>query len=475
MERERVPTGIPGLDDILYGGLMRGDMVLVQGTPGAGKTTLGLQFIHEGIVRYGEPGLVVTFEEVPDQLYRDALNFGWDLRRLSQEGKLRVIPTSPSVFRQQIESSQGLIWRSLYEMGVQRVLIDSITHFNRITSDPVELRELVNQVLNLLRQGELTAFLVGEIGTGPTPGWQFEEYVVDAVIRLSYEWVGDHVRRRFLEVVKARGQDFLSGRHVFCFEENGIRVYPTPRPLPLEDKEGTPSPSLERVSTGIEGLDIMMEGGMFRGFSLLVAGGPGTGKTSFGLQFIHEGARLGERGLIVSLSARPAKVMSLSASIGLDLQPFVEQGLVSFLYRFPTGLNAHELFFQIQQRVEEGTVQRLLFDSLSDLQTGMTSRSEFHDYVYSLLDLLGTHGVTSVLTTGLEEGGGQEGQVDPTLAMMVDAILLLRFEELHGRRRKMVSLLKMRGTDHDAGSRGFKITSHGVVVEAAFIERELFR
>ncbi|HIE52011.1 MAG TPA: hypothetical protein EYP85_09650 [Armatimonadetes bacterium] len=470
---EKVRMGIEGLDEILYGGILRGGSILVEGTPGVGKTTLGMQFIHEGIVKYGEAGLIVTFEEVPVQMYRDALNFGWDLRRLSQEGKLRVIPTSPAVFQQQIDSPEGLIQRALREMDVRRIMIDSITHFQRITSDPIALRELLNRLLNLLRQGEYTTILVGEV-TPSAADISFEEYVVDAVFRLSFEITPEGQSGRYLEVIKARGQDFMPGKHAVAFGPQGMMVYPTPQPkVRVLSGEGRPPLGLERISTGIAGLDDMLGGGLFRGFATLIAGEDGTGKTAVGVHFLHEGANQGEKGLFISLAEKPHKIVSLASAIGMDLRSPLESDLLTFIHRPPMGLNLNELYCQIREALADGSVRRVLFDSLADVEINITSPVRLRDFVYSLLDLFDEHQVTSIFTANVHGDVRETAQVDPHLALIMDTIVLLRYREIEGRRRKVATVLKIRGSDHDPGTRGYKITPKGVIMGPAFAVRDI--
>jgi len=471
--KDLVKTGIPGLDEILYGGFLRGGAIFVEGTPGAGKTTLGLQFIYQGIVQCGEPGLIITFEEVPAQMYRDALNFGWDLRQLSAAGKLKVIPTSPQVFQQQIDASTGLIQKTLHEMQIQRILIDSITHFQRITSDPIELRDLINRVLNLLRQGEYTTLLIGE-RTSAADQIPFEEYVVDAVIRLAYEKTPTMQRERYLEITKARGQNFIGGQHAVTFGPHGMEVYPTPQPRPLHrEEQKVMGSALERVTSGIEGLDVMIGGGYIRGFANLVAGESGTGKTSIGLHFVNAGAAAGEHSLIVSLGEKPQKIVSLARSIGMDLAHHVDSGYLTFLHRPPAGLSLNELFNRIQQVLRSGTIRRVLFDSLADIEINIDNTLRLRDYVYALIDLFDAYGVTSVLTSSVQRSG-EALRVDPNLAVIVDSVLLLQYDEIEGRRRKVATVLKMRGSDHDPGTRGYKITPIGVQMGTSFAARDLF-
>jgi len=294
---ERTELGVPGLDDILHGGVVTGNAILVEGTPGAGKTTLGLQFIHAGVTRFDEPGLIVTFEEFPSQMHRDAEQLGWNLRSLSDDNKLKIISTSPAVFRQETAGPDGLISQMAREIGAQRVFIDSISHFQRLTQDEAERREIFNSLVNMLKRAGFTAMFTKEAKLRTGDEVSFEEYASDAAIRLTHEMEAGTLRTRYLEVVKARGQDFVPGKHSFVIGAGGVTVFPSTHAGP----DDAPSAAgMERISTAIVGLDEMLDGGFIKTWSVLVAGPAGTGKTILGLQVVAEGARRGEPALFLS-------------------------------------------------------------------------------------------------------------------------------------------------------------------------------
>jgi circadian clock protein KaiC len=154
--QQRVRTGIEGLDEMLHGGFLPQTANLIEGATGTGKTTLGMQFIYNGITKYNEPGLIITFEEFPQQYYRDAATFGWDFEKLEQEGKLKIVMTSPEVTKLDLERVGGMIETLVTEMGARRILIDSLSHFERLSSDPVELRTIEYSFINALPQARGT-------------------------------------------------------------------------------------------------------------------------------------------------------------------------------------------------------------------------------------------------------------------------------------------------------------------------------
>ena len=242
---ERVKTGIEGLDQMLHGGLLPQSANLLEGAPGTGKSTLGMQFIYNGIAKYDEPGLIVTFEEFPQQYYRDAANFGWDFRELERQNKLRVIMSSPEVTRQDLEVVGGSIETAALEMGAKRILVDSISHFRRLTSDPLELRELEYGFINAIKREGLTSILTREsaalFGDTKEPD-DFIAFTVDAYFLLRYVEIESAVRKALL-VLKLRGSDHAKDIRQFEITSSGIEVK-----AKFEGQEGIMSGSPHQMS-----------------------------------------------------------------------------------------------------------------------------------------------------------------------------------------------------------------------------------
>ncbi|MCB0164096.1 MAG: ATPase [Anaerolineae bacterium] len=222
---DRVNTGVSGLDEMLGGGFLRETANLVEGAPGTGKTTLGMQFIHHGIVHHNEPGLIITFEEFPKQYYHDAAAFGWDFKELEKKGVLKVVMTSPEVSRLDIESVGGMIERHIDEMGARRVVVDSMSHFARITQDPVELRSLEFQFINALKREKLTALLTREspVLLGESMQEASIGFVVDSYIVLRYVEIESAIRKALL-VLKMRGSDHAKDIRQYDVTAKGFDV-----------------------------------------------------------------------------------------------------------------------------------------------------------------------------------------------------------------------------------------------------------
>jgi circadian clock protein KaiC len=248
MSNERVKTNIKGFDEMVMGGFLPQTANLVEGPPGTGKSTFGMQFIYNGIQKYNEPGLIVTFEEFPQQYYRDAEGFGWDFRKLEREGKLRVIMTSPEVSRSDLESVGGTIETLAREMGARRVLVDSVSHFEQITSDPIELRAVVYGFINALKREGLTSVLTREspMLLGSEDGDNDIAFVMDTYILLRYVEIESAIRRALL-VLKLRGSDHAKDIRQYEITNQGITVMSR-----FEGQEGILSGSPRRMAEAFD-------------------------------------------------------------------------------------------------------------------------------------------------------------------------------------------------------------------------------
>ncbi|MFQ5610904.1 MAG: RAD55 family ATPase [Anaerolineae bacterium] len=223
---KRVKTGINGLDQMLGGGFLTETANLVEGAPGTGKTTLGMQFIYNGISMFNEPGLIITFEEFPQQYYHDAASFGWDFVKLEKEGLLKVIMTSPEVSKLDLESVGGMIETHIAQMGARRVVVDSMTHFERLSQDPVELRELEYSFINALKREGVTSLLTREssalLGEAPEGDGSIG-FVVDSYVLLRYVEIESAIRKALL-VLKMRGSDHAKDIQQYEITADGIEL-----------------------------------------------------------------------------------------------------------------------------------------------------------------------------------------------------------------------------------------------------------
>ena len=223
---ERVKTGIDGLDKMLNGGFLPETANLVEGAPGTGKTTMGMQFIYNGITRYNEPGIILTFEEFPQQYYRDAAAFGWDFKKLENENKLRVIMSSPEVSKADLENIDGRIETLVHEIGARRIMVDSLSHFERLTYEPSELRAITYSFINGLKREGLTSLLTRESPAllGESESLDADAaFVAESYVLLRYVEIESAIRKALL-VLKLRGSDHAKDIRQFSITGQGIKV-----------------------------------------------------------------------------------------------------------------------------------------------------------------------------------------------------------------------------------------------------------
>ena len=226
MDTSRVPTGITGLDEMIHGGFLSQTANLFEGAPGTGKSTLGMQFIHHGIAVCDEPGIILTFEEFPKQYYRDAASFGWDFAAHEANDQLRIIMTSPEVSRADLQQLNGRIESHVDMIGAKRIVVDSLSHFERLTADPVELRQVTYEFINGLKRLGLTALLTRENPAllGETPDSEEDlAFVVDSYIMLRYVEIQGAVHKALL-VLKLRGSNHDKDIRQYAITSRGLEV-----------------------------------------------------------------------------------------------------------------------------------------------------------------------------------------------------------------------------------------------------------
>src|SRR5262249_25062726 len=316
-ESDLIQTGIAGLDDILRGGVPKGNVLLVEGAAGTGKTLLGVEFIYRGVTVFHEPGLIVSFEVAPQKLIRDAASFGWDLETLQQQNQLKLLFTSPQVLSQELSSPDSLLLETAAEMGAQRIFVDGISLL-RTVSDTVHnggngsgtegrYRQLLQQLLEGLQRENLTALLSHEVTAIEQQAFALEitEYMADTVLVLRREPHRRGTRRR-PGVSKSRGQDYDAGRRppriTASTRPEGFRHVQSP---PRDINRAQPTSSTRQSVIGSGPLDELFGGGVFDGSVTMVVGISGSGKTVLGTQLLLEGVANQKRGLMVSLDEHP--------------------------------------------------------------------------------------------------------------------------------------------------------------------------
>jgi circadian clock protein KaiC len=447
-ERDLIKTGIAGLDEILSDGIPRGNVILVEGAIGCGKTTLGVEFVYQGASQFDEPGIIVVFEVSPDKLMRDALRFGWDLHKLEKEGRLKIVFTTRDVLRQELQQADSVLLEDAASIGARRIFIDGVARLIDGGGTP-ESRSGFHVLTEGLQRENLTALLAVEVSSdnGHASTSLPEETISDTVIRLRME-DNQRATSRSIEIVKSRGHDFRMGRHSFrILDGRGIQVYrrvQAPRKA-KRDRAGAFDPTT-RLSSGIPGLDEITNGGYFVGSTTVVAGISGVGKSVMGLQFIAEGARRGERSLMLSLDEQVEQIERNAITIGIDLHGLMENGVVRVEYEPPQEIEVDVHFHHIEELVKEFKPKRVLIDSLSTYGSVLgTGGRIFRDFFHAMVALMKEHQIVAVYNHENPEMLGMTSMMGSfAMSSLVDNIILMNWVELGDSFRLGMTIGKMR-------------------------------
>lgn len=452
-ERDLVKTGIAGLDSILSGGIPRGNVILVEGSIGAGKTTIGVEFVYRGASEFNEPGIIVLFEVSPDKLMRDALGFGWDLHKLERERRLKIIFTTREVLRQELQQADSVLLEEAARIGARRIFIDGTAGL--VGGEALaDSRSAFHVLTEGLQRENLTAMLVVEAAVldGQAALSLPEESIADTVIRLRME-DSQRATIRSVEIVKSRGQDFQMGRHTFRIVDGaGLQVYrrvQAPRKA-SRDRAGAFDPTT-RVTTGIPGLDEIVNGGYFIGSTTVVAGISGVGKSVMGLQYMAEGIRLGERSLMLSLDEQVPQILRNASSVGIDLEAGMKSGLAHVEYEPPQEIQVDVHFHHIEQLVQKFKPKRVLIDSLSTYGSTLGPGGRvFRDFFHALVALMKESQLAAVYNHENPEMLGMRSMMgDFGMSSLVDNIVLMNWIELGDSFRLGLTIAKMRANSVD--------------------------
>ncbi len=456
-----VPSGITGLDSVLNGGFSHPSTVLVAGTAGAGKTTFVMQSLVNA-AKEGENCLFISAISEPVAMMESFIsNYSFFDYSLIEQKKIRLFNIEKDLLSAGAPEIIRFIEEKirLYKPGI--LVIDPVTVIAESRPNDLDKRLFIFELLTRMKSWNLLVILTGEF-TLESLKQSPLSYLVDGILHISEEIVGEK-SERYLTIIKMRGRKYVAGRHTYKISSDGITVFP--RLLPVIEPKGT-APT-NRISTGVEGLDRMLKGGLLKDDVILFYGGPGTGKTIFGLHFIYEGATKGENGLIISLEEWPSKLKRNAKTFGWDFEQLETKGFVKFIFFSPTLFHADEHAMLMKEFIEKNKVKRIFFDGIEDLVTPIPDVIKRRDYVHSLIDYFSSQGVTTLLTSELPELFGNISLTLETLSGSVDTVVLLRQVEVEGHMRKALSILKCRGSDHDKEIREFEITGKGIEVKVA--------
>ncbi|BDU50292.1 ATPase domain-containing protein [Haliovirga abyssi] len=431
-----IKTGISGFDKLFQNeGIIKENIYLLKGTPGSGKTTFGLEFIYNGAMFFNENGIIISFEEIPEQLYRDAKNQGLDLKKLEDEGKLKIIFSSPeTVLKSEFIGEEGYLGNVVREMDIKRIVIDSVTHLKRISNTENEYRENLYRIISGIKSKKVTGMITEEfynkLGVA--------EYVADGVIYLRNRKTENLKNIRTLEVFKSRGQDHISGEHYFEISR-GIKVYPLIKDnLKIEGKEE------ERISTGVEKIDKMLDGGYIKGTFNLVVGSAGVGKTIFATNFLKDGLENKESVVFLSFEESENKFFQFTGSLGIDMK---NPNFIFYHKYFDEAVVA-KIIYEIENMLKNYNIKRVVIDTLNTMFFNENLEKE-KIFINQLKYVFEKYGVTTMALLEEKKIMGEMELTDEGYSFLSDSIIMMRYLELEAVIKRVLTIVKARGIKHE--------------------------
>ena len=460
-------TGIQGFDEITGGGLPAGRPTLVCGAAGCGKTLFGIEFLVRGATQFNEPGVFMSFEETNEELIANVASLGFDLEDLIRHKKIAL--DHVHIERSEIEETgeydlEGLFIRLNYaidSIGAKRVVLDTIESLFAGLPNQLILRAELRRLFHWLKDKGVTAIITGERGEKTLTRQGLEEYVSDCVIMLDHR-VTEQTSTRRLRVVKYRGSLHGTNEYPFLIDEKGFSI------LPITSLGLGHVVSNERISSGVTELDNMLEGkGYYRGSTVLVSGTAGVGKTSLAAHFTEAACKRGERVLYFCFEESPNQLMRNMSSIGINLEHWVQKGLLQFQATRPTfyGLEMH--LAVTHKAVNAFKPDIVVMDPINTFILG-DKEHEVKTMLMRIVDFLKGNQITALFTSLSSPRNALETS-DVGISSLIDTWLLLRDTESNGERNRVIYVLKSRGMANSNQVREFIMTDHGVELREVYI------
>lgn len=475
-------TGIKGFDEVFGSGIPKGRALLITGSAGSGKTVLINSFIYEGITKFNENAVFVTFEESPEDIIRNVSTFGWDYKTLIRQNKLAFVDASleqdlTGVMESGNYDLSPLIARIKYaikKVKAKRLVIDSISSLFMKFQNQTVVREALARIYYEVKKAGVTTLITGEKRSGDALGSRFgvEEFVVDGAIELNLKFGQQKVIRE-LSIIKVRGTGFRSGRVEFEITDHGIEIFPK---IPIDQSIAKTDFKIKKTF-GIPKLDSALGGGISLGQTCLISGNTGTGKTTLALHFLNEGFKRGENAIYVALEEDPQEIKKMSQEHHIDLGKFERHGKLIFVS--PGSLidvSNDKLLYQIVNAVEKIAAKRIVFDSISSLMSATMSEEQVRQFLLQLTGFFKTRGITCLITYLMGSSfGASEGQLLGSLetnlmrlSSVIDGIILLRYTERNQSVYKLLHILKLRGSSHSRDIIKYEITDYGIELGEKF-------
>lgn len=468
-ELKRIPTGVGGLDDILGGGLPAGQMYLIEGDPGTGKTTLAMQFILAG-TQQGENCLYITLSESEDELLSSAASHGWDTTHipiaefvpaeasLSPEAQYTVFHPSEVELATTIQKLTTVI----EERKPTRVVIDSLSELRLLASDTMRYRRQLLALKHFFAGRDTTVLLLDD-RTADGADKQLQS-IAHGVLRLEKLPRSYGVNRRSVEIVKLRGSAFREGVHDYTITHGGLHIYP--RLIAAEHEEVFDG---SRVESGIGSLDKMFGGGISRGSTTLIVGPTGSGKSTLAMQFAYAAASRGDRAIVYSFDEIKRTACLRAEALGMDVTKQVENGNLSISQVDPAELSPGEFIWQIRSDVDERDTRVVVIDSLNGFINAMPGERDINLSLHELLAYLNQKGVITFLILS-QRGLVGTMTAEADVSYLADTVIVLRYFEARGEIRQAISVLKQRIGEHERTIRELSFADNQIRVGSPLAE-----
>lgn len=459
-------TGVPGLDDVLCGGLTRGALFLLEGSPGTGKTTLALRFLMEAAAE-GERTLYITLSETTDELVRGAASHGWTLGP-----NIEIFELQPPESVVGADQHQSLLYSSDLELGetvklifdaidqVQphRIVLDSLSEIRLLAQNSLRYRRQLLALKHKFARRNSTVLAIDDLTSDPTD--KTAHSIAHGVIRLEELTPHYGAERRRMRVMKYRGQAFRGGYHDFVIRTGGVEVFPR-----LVSKEQVANRPITIISSGNEELDALLGGGIESGSSTVLLGPAGSGKSLLGFQFAAAAIGRGEKVALFAFDEERGLLFRRTKAMGIDLEKFCDEGSLLIEQVDTAELSPGEFSHRVRQSVEDHAVSTVILDSLNGYQQAMPEEQSLLLHMHELLQFLNRCGVATFVMVA-QHGllGDLKTPVDVTF--LADTVILLRFFEASGRVRRALSVVKKRTGAHEDTIREFKIGNRGLSLGA---------
>ena len=461
IDQARVSSGVPGLDEILRGGFPAGHVYLVEGDPGAGKTTLGLQFLLEG-VRKGEKALYLTLLHDKRMLEEMAASHGWDVTGMEivslasaseAESKIAEQTLLPT-WEVQLTTVMDAIKAAVGRIKPARVVFDSIEQFRLLAADPVVYGQKIMALQRLMEASHATAIFVEATRASP----EFKTLAHGVITLDTVMPVYGEMHRR-ISVEKMRNVSFVGGFHSFNILTGGIEVYPRlPHAAKVVQSEWT------FATSGIDTLDTMLGGGLAYGTSCLLAGQAGTAKTTLATAYVFAAAKRGQSSTVFLFDERIDTFLKRSADLGMNLAPLLDQGLIT-VRRVDIGdMSTGEFGQRLREAVEQHKAKVVVIDSLSGYASAMADEPQVIGQLHDTMTYLGQHRVLSLMTASEHGLVGTPSTRTVDASYLADTVVLLRRFEAQGTVRLAISVIKRRYGNHERTIREMQITPRGIAV-----------